>query len=128
MTKLSLQAIFDTYRLHPEFLGTNIEDVNQRGGFDSTLLHIASRTGNLEHVKALVEAGADINSRGDLANTPLHDAALCGQAHAVALLLSLGADYKLKNEFEQTALDVAQLGNKTEVCKVLNKEGRQRHK
>lgn len=46
----------------------------------------------------------------------------CGQAHAVALLLSLVADSTLKNEFEQTALDVALLGNKVEVCKVLNKQ------
>jgi ankyrin repeat protein len=121
MSKEALEMIFAAYKRHPEFLGTSITDVNQRGAFDSTLLHIAARTGNVEHVKALIELGADVNIRGDLENTPLHDAALCGQADVAVLLLSLGADPKLKNEFDQTALDVAQLGNKVEVSKVLGK-------
>ena len=121
MMKTTLQEVFEAYKLHPEFLGLNIEDVNQRGALDSTLLHIASRTGNLDHVKVLVDAGADVNVRGDLDNTPLHEAALCGQASAVDLLLSLGANVALKNEFEQTALDVATLGEKDAVCEMLRK-------
>ncbi|MGK8196095.1 ankyrin repeat domain-containing protein [Burkholderia cepacia] len=121
MTKKTLQEVFDAYKLHPEFLGLSIEDVNQRGALDSTLLHIASRTGNLEHINVLVDAGADINIRGDLDSTPLHEAALCGQAQAVELLLSLGADTTLKNEFQQTPLDVAILGEKGAVCEVLRK-------
>lgn len=121
MNKMELRKIFDAYKLHPEFLGIDIEEVDQRGALDSVLLHIASRMGKLDHIKALIDAGVDINARGDLDNTPLHDAALCGQAQAVALLLSLGADASLRNEFEQTALDVAVLGKKEVVCKAFRK-------
>jgi ankyrin repeat protein len=120
--KISLQNIFDAYEFHPEFLGVSIEEVNQRGAFDSTLLHIASRTGNLDYIKTLIDAGADINAQGDLDNTPLHDAALCGQAQATELLLSLGANSTLKNEFGQTALDIAILGKKKMVCEMLRQK------
>ncbi|MDR0234049.1 MAG: ankyrin repeat domain-containing protein [Zoogloeaceae bacterium] len=119
--KIALQRIFDAYKLHPEFLGIDIEEVEQRGALDSVLLHIASRMGKLDHIRTLVDAGADINARGYLDNTPLHDAALCGQAQAVGLLLLLGANASLKNEFGQTALDVAVLGKKEAVCETLRK-------
>ncbi|MCL2658307.1 MAG: ankyrin repeat domain-containing protein [Betaproteobacteria bacterium] len=121
ITNESLREVFAAYKLHPEFLGINIQDVNQRGALDGTLLHIAARTGNCRHIQILVGAGADLNVKGDLDNTPLHDAALCGQATAVDLLLSLGADTMRRNEFGQTALDIAIVGGKTAVCEVLRK-------
>jgi ankyrin repeat protein len=124
----SVRKVFEAYKLHPEFLGLSFDDLNQRGALDSTLLHIASRTGHLEHVKVLLEAGADVNAKGDLDNTPLHDAALCGQAKAVELLLSLGANPALKNEFGQTALDVAVLGKKDGVCEVLRSRSTKRRR
>lgn len=121
MTKQRLQEVFDAYKLHPEFLGLSLEDVNQRGALDSTLLHIASRTGNVSHIKALIDAGADINAKGDLDNTPLHEAALCGQAQAAEVLLSLGADPTCLNEFQQTAYEVATLGKKGAVAELIRK-------
>ena len=116
-----LQEVFDVYALHPEFIGLQIIDANQKGALDSGLLHIAVRKGNLEHIQVLVENGADINALGDLGFTPLHDAAITGQAKAAKLLLSLGANVSIKNEFNQTPLDVALLGGKTEVCEILKK-------
>lgn len=126
--KESVLKVFEAYRLHPEFLGLSFDDLNQQGGLDSTLLHIAARTGHLEHVKVLAEAGADLDARGDLENTPLHDAALCGQAQAVELLLALGANAELKNEFGQTALDIAVLGKKDAVSGVLRNLGTKRRR
>lgn len=105
-----LASVLEAYRFHPEFLGTEIEGVEQKGALDSTPLHIAARSGNLSHIQILADAGADINAAGDLGSTPLHEAALCGQAQAVSLLLALGADSTLKNEFGQTALDIALVG------------------
>ncbi|NLA19046.1 hypothetical protein GPU89_21075 [Burkholderia cepacia] len=118
VTKKTLQEVFDAYKRHPEFLGLNIEDVKQRGALDSTLLHIASRTGNLEYINVVVNAGADIKIRGDFDSMPLHEA-----AQAVELLLSIGAHTTLKNEFQQIPLDVAILSEKRAVCELL----RQRH-
>ena len=121
MNNIELQAIYDAYKLHPEFIGLSIEDVNQKGAMDNTLLHIVARKGILSHIKTLINSGADINVRGDLDNTPLHEAALCGQAEAAELLLSFGAKIDLKNELNQTALDVATLGEKIDVCDVLKR-------
>lgn len=128
MNSQALKEVFEAYRLHPEFLGISIETVDQRGALDSTLLHIAARTGKLTHIATLVEAGADLNIQGDMGSTPLHEAALCGQAKAVELLLQLGANAELKNEFGQTAYDVAKLGSKVEVCKFLEAKRSRRRK
>lgn len=118
---LPLDDVIGCYKHHPEFLGLAINDVNQRGAMDSTLLHIACRTGNLEHVSTLIDAGADINARGDLGNTPLHDAALCRQTSIIALLLILGADATLTNEFIQLPQEIARLGGDARVCEVFSK-------
>jgi len=121
MIRKLLSDVFRAYKLHPEFIGLDIEYVNQRGVLGCMLLHIASRKGNHEHMAILLDNGAAIDARGDLYNTPLHEAALCGQAQAVEFLLSRGADATLKNELEQTPLDVAIWGMKAAVCEVLCK-------
>jgi len=123
MNSPTLADVFHAYRHHPEFLGITIEDVNQRGAMDSTLLHIASRTARLEHMRVLMGAGALVNALGDLGNTPLHEAAMAGKADAVELLLSSGADPRVKNEFDQSALEVARLGGHSQVVEVLQKPG-----
>lgn len=117
--KNRLASVIYKYRGHPEFLGIEITDPNQRGAVDDTLLHLAARTGAIEDIKALVDAGADVNIAGDLGNTPLHQAAMMGQVGAVKLLLKLGARTYLKNEFDQTPLEVAELSGCSEVIQLL---------
>lgn len=116
-----LQHIVRKYAMHPEFIGIEIEDVNQPGAVDDTLLHIAARTGQLEEIKLLLSCGADINRIGDLGNTPLHQAALTGQLAAVQVLLKAGANPRIRNEFEETAADVAQQGGHEDVFQLLRK-------
>lgn len=102
-----LRDIFKKYGRHPQFLGEEIVDVNQAGGFDDTLLHLAARKGEIEDVKLLVACGADVNAVGDMGCTPLHEAAVRGQVEVVAFLLENGADPGIKNEFGKTAVDWA---------------------
>lgn len=116
---LTLEEILAKYRSHPEFLGLDLREANQRGAVDDTPLHIAARKGELEDIAGLVQYGADINCRGDLGNTPLHNAALNGHAMAVNKLLDLGADPALRNEFSETPLRVAQIGGHDAVVKIL---------
>ena len=45
--KKELLCILKKYETHPDFLGDTIEDVNQVGGMDDTVLHIAARNNSL---------------------------------------------------------------------------------
>jgi uncharacterized protein len=121
LKKQRLIDIYSKYQAHPEFLGIEITNPNQRGAVDDTLLHLASRTGSVDDIKVLIDAGADINVSGDLGNTPLHQAAMTGQIESVKLLLRLGAKRNLLNEFDQTPLDVAELSGRPQMIKLLKR-------
>ena len=60
----------------------------QRDG--ETALHIAVRSGCLDCVKALVEAGADVNAKTKDGKTPLHLAKFKGQREVADYLMSHG--------------------------------------
>ena len=115
-------AIVRKYGSHPEFLGIEIGEPNQKGAVDDTLLHLAARTGAIEDIDVLVSCGANINAIGDLGNTPLHQAALCGQLDSAKTLVRLGAQLAIKNEFGQTAVDVATLGEHHAVADFLKSQ------
>ncbi|MCA2932043.1 MULTISPECIES: ankyrin repeat domain-containing protein [Bacteria] len=121
--KEQLKLVFDKYSTHPEFLGLELTDPNQRGAVDDTVLHLAARTGAIEDMKVLIDAGADVNIAGDLGNTPLHQAAMMDQFDSVKFLLKCGAKKHLKNEFDQTPLEVAELNENAEIIRLL-KTGR----
>ncbi len=114
-----LKAVFEKYSTHPEFLGLELTEPNQRSAIDDTVLHIASRTGAIEDMKVLIDAGADVNIAGDLGNTPLHQAAMMDQFDAVKVLLKCGAAKHLKNEFGQIPLEVAELNGNPEIIRLL---------
>jgi ankyrin repeat protein len=115
----NLKLVLQKYQKHPDFLGIELINANQRGAVDDTPLHIASRKGDVADIDVLVEHGADVNLSGDLGNTPLHQAAMTGKVESVQRLLELGAIVDVLNEFEQTALDVARLGNHVDVVMLL---------
>ncbi|HDR9483270.1 ankyrin [Burkholderia aenigmatica] len=114
-----LKAIFEKYATHPEFLGLALIDPNQRGAVGDTVLHLTARTGAIEDMKVLIDAGADVNIAGDLGNTPLHQAAMIDQFASVEFLLKCGAKTHLKNEFDQTPLDVAELNENAKIIRLL---------
>jgi cytochrome c len=60
----------------------------QRGG--ETALHVAARSGCLDCVKALVEAGADVNAETKRGQTPIHLAKLKKQHEVADYLMSHG--------------------------------------
>ena len=60
------------------------------GRNNETAVHIAARSGCLECVKSLVEAGADVNAKTKDGKTPLHLAKLKGQREIADYLVSHG--------------------------------------
>jgi ankyrin repeat protein len=114
-----LVAVIEKYRMHPQFIGMDITDVNQRGVMDDTMLHFAAVLGATEDIDVLVASGVDVNAVGDIGNTPLLNAAMRGKAAAVKKLLELGADPELKNELGWSAAEVAKNLGRDEVVEVL---------
>lgn len=68
----------------------------------------ASKVGNLDIVKTLLEYGADINEQDREGNTALIQATSLDNITLVRFLLSKGADRTIKNNFKLTALLSAQ--------------------
>lgn len=90
-----------------EFSEIELVDVNQRGNFGNTPMHVACVRGNISEVELLLQGGANIDAAGELGNTPLHEA--IGQSHMelISYLINLGARTDIPNEFGDTAISLA---------------------
>ncbi len=62
-------------------------------------LHIATRRGDYQAVKLLLEAGMDVDKLGDMGMTALHYAKQYGHEDIVKLLLEFGASTEIRSEF-----------------------------
>lgn len=69
-------------------------DVNSRGGYCQTALHLAAERGHADAVEFLLEKGAAVNGKGPDGFTALHFAADSASARTIALLLAAGANAK----------------------------------
>ncbi|RIB07308.1 ankyrin repeat-containing domain protein [Gigaspora rosea] len=76
--------------------------VNKQG---QTALIYASKYGNLDPIKLLLENGADINQTDFEGNTALHYAAAWERFDAVTVLIERGCQFAVKNHSGWTALD-----------------------
>jgi len=81
-------------------------------------LHKAVRSGNVEAVQLLLDAGAAINEQADFAEARGHIAAEEGHLAVLQLLLSRGANDFLESTYGGTALETAQSAGK-EACVAL---------
>ena len=61
-----------------------------------TALHFASKSGHMNLLTMLVNAGGDIEAKTKIGSTPLIEASLGGQLSIVQLLLSKGAQVNNK--------------------------------
>ncbi len=70
-------------------------DANEKLPLGRTPLMVASRTGNVDAMKVLLDHGAEVNAKENLrGTTPLMWAADEGHAAAIQLLIQRGADIK----------------------------------
>ena len=88
----------------------------------STPLHCAVWKGNLEVVRALLDAGADVNALNQndhWGNTPLHAAAHANHTAIAQLLIQRGASLEARDANGRTPLDHTTFHKATAVAKVL---------
>jgi uncharacterized protein len=89
-----LQEVHDT----TDFSMLENVDVNTRGLFENTPLHVVMSWGDVEAAELLVAAGADVNAQGEYGDTPLHRIIGNNNKKMVDLLLRSGANPRLKNK------------------------------
>lgn len=86
-----------------------------------SLLHIATKKGNLSMVKLLIDAGANINIQDESGNTPLHYSAASGKKDVVKYLLENKADATIVNVKEQKAIDYSNVKGFNEITELILK-------
>ncbi len=86
-------------------------------------LHEATRDGDLEQVRALIDAGADLDAQGDNGETALNAAILKGHVSVAGLLIDRGADLGARNRGGFTALHAAAYANAVEIAERLLGKG-----
>jgi len=86
---------------------------------DGDGLHDAADNGDVEKVRALLDAGANVNARNNYGETALMRTALNGHAEVAALLIDAGADVDAKDDYGGTALMWAAWRGNAEEVKLL---------
>ena len=127
---LYLAAEYNQLKCLKTLVKTNSIDwlMRRNDRWDNTAIHIASSSGNLDIVIALIEAGAQIDNKNEDEQTPVHLAAKHGQLKVLKYIL--GHDrYSVNDEdFEsQTALHLASSGGHHDIVQELIRAGADIH-
>lgn len=83
----------------------------------------ATKRGDLEKVRSLLEEGADINAKDQHGQTALMNAAHAGQVELVRLLIENGADLNVTAKYNLSALMLALITHHVEVARLLIEAG-----
>jgi ankyrin repeat protein len=105
----NLEKLLKKIESLPEFENTNINDINKKGIFGNTPLHIAVIWGDIDSVSVLINAGADLNMRGEHGYTALHDAVEQGHYDIARLLIQRGCALDIANDDGLTPSQLATL-------------------
>ncbi|XP_054843532.1 ankyrin repeat domain-containing protein 31 [Eublepharis macularius] len=82
----------------------SLSSINRRDIFGQTLLHRAVIKDDLDHICAVIKAGANVNAQDYAGWTALHEASLAGFFEATNELLKAGADVNCKGHEQVTPL------------------------
>ena len=103
--------------------GLNPQDLEQRGSNGDTALMLATRAGELEVVRSLLQAGALVNARNHDGNNALWFACFRDRYDLIERLVQAGIDIDNQNDNGATALMYAASAGKTEMVQCLLASG-----
>jgi ankyrin repeat protein len=83
----------------------------------------ATRTGDLEKVRSLLEEGAQIDAKDSHSQTALMHAAHAGQLELVRLLVAHGTDLDVTAKYNLTALMLSLVARHPEIARILIEAG-----
>ena len=83
----------------------------------------ATRDGDVNAVRGLLDGGADVNARDETTRTPLMYATVKNQKEVVQLLLERGADVNARSDKGETALTLAARQGHPEIAQALLRKG-----
>ena len=106
-----------------QLIVTYAQDVNDKAHHGYTPLHAASRTGDIDIARVLLDCGADLNARDFFSQTPLHWASWMGQVKVVQLFLEHGAALNAQSDSNYTPLHEASESGRLEVVRLLLDHG-----
>ncbi|CAG8646310.1 2039_t:CDS:10 [Funneliformis mosseae] len=89
-------------KIYTKYYPHSVNMVNKQG---QTALIIASKLGNLDAIKLLLEIGAEVNQADFDGNTALHYSAAWNHFQVVTMLIERGCQFASKNKSGWTALD-----------------------
>ena len=119
----TLAQIFEEYSELPEFIGMELQSVNQPGHSGDSMLQVAIFRKNLEEVECLLAAGADPNWRGEYGYTPLHNAASFDLPEIVERLLKAGARVDVANDDGLKPIDLARSARVRQMLEAAMRKG-----
>ncbi|XP_075832379.1 ankyrin repeat domain-containing protein 31 [Microtus pennsylvanicus] len=101
----------------------NTARIRKRNAKGKSLLHVASRGGDLSLVKVLIASGADVNLKDNTGWTPLHEASSEGFNDVIIELLKAGANVNCENVDGMPPLHGAAVGNHLKAAETLLEHG-----
>ena len=116
-------AMFIINKFIKEMTNDNGIDINQKNVMGMTPLHIASKSGNNETAKILIQNGSNINAKDKLSRTGLHWAAEGGKFVLVKTLINNNISINLTCINKRSALHLAVIANRVNIVKYLLANG-----
>jgi ankyrin repeat protein len=104
-------------------INTSPKDVNARGGYHCTPLHVAIAKRNIDVTKLLLAHGADVTALGNKRRTPLHETSRRGCLEMTKLLLGRDVDVNAQDDDGITPLYMASHEGELEVARELLQRG-----
>ncbi|HEV8268152.1 MAG TPA: ankyrin repeat domain-containing protein, partial [Thermoanaerobaculia bacterium] len=102
-------------------------DVNGKGSYGNTALHVAASNENAKVMARLLKAKPDVNALNDQKRTPLYESVHSGQLsrgkNTLPLLIGAGADLKIRYRYGQTIVHEAVDNDNPDALQILIKAG-----
>ena len=123
-TPLHYAALWGLHSIVQFLILVHSQDVHSRGFTDNaTPLHLASKRGQMEAARMLVEHGADLTAQNKDGGTPLHLASQAGQVDVARILIECGADLTAQNKDGASPLHLASQTEQVAVVRMLIEHG-----